>query len=447
MKIVIVGAGQVGLHLAKMLSDDDHDIILMDNDVEKLNSISSQIDLLTVNGYAQSFSDLKNAGVGKADLFVAVTPLEERNILSCTIAKDMGAKKTLARINNGEYLKENYKEKLQRIGVDELIYPESLAGKEVASSVKQVGTRQFLEFSGGKLLLMGIKIHNNAPVLNKTFEELSAIEAEVCAVAINRSGKTIIPRGKDQVLEGDIIFFTTTRSHMNHLFELTGKAIFPVKNIMIIGGSRIGQKAVERLGDGYNIKIIENDPKRCEEIADRLANALIICGDGRDLDLLREEHMENMDAFIAVTGSSETNILACHMAKQLGIKRTVAEVENNEFLATAESMDIGSLINKKLIAASYIYKYTLGANKVSQVKCLTAVNAEVFELIISEDSKIVGKPIKELGLPKEITLGGVISGENAHVVKGDTCLQVGDRLVVFALRSGLKKIRKFFSAC
>lgn len=446
MKIVIVGAGQVGLHLAKMLSDDDHDIILMDNDMERLNNIPNQIDLLTVCGYAQSFSDLKKASAGKADLFVAVTPSEERNILSCTIAKDMGAKKTLARINNGEYLKDQFKEKLQRIGVDELIYPESLAGKEVASSLKQVGTRQFLEFAGGKLLLMGIKIYSNAPVLNKTFEELSAIDPKLSAVAINRKGHTIIPRGKDQVLEGDIIFFTTIRSNMNRLFGLTGKAIFPVKNIMIIGGSRIGQKAVERLGDGHNIKIIESDPKRCEEVADRLGNVLVICGDGRDLNLLREEHMENMDAFIAVTGSSETNILACHMAKKMGIKRTVAEVENNEFLATAESMDIGSLINKKLIAASYIYKYTLGAN-VSQAKCLTAVDAEVFELIVSSKSKIIGKPVKDLDLPKEVMLGGLIRRDNAYIVKGDTCFYEGDKVVVFALRSGLKKLKKFFSSC
>lgn len=446
MKIVIVGAGQVGLHLAKMLSDDDHDIILMDNDEEKLTNISNQIDLLPVHGYAQSFSDLKKAGVGKADLFVAVTPFEERNILSCTIAKDMGAKRTLARINNGEYLKEIYKEKLQRIGVDELIYPETLAAKDVASSLKQVGTRQFLEFADGRLLLMGIKIHDNAPVLNKTFEQLSSVEDEVIAVAINRKGQTIIPRGKDQILNGDIIFFTTTRPHMNRLFELTGKAIFPVKNIMIVGGSRIAQKAVERLGDGYNIKIIENDPKRCEEIADRLGNVLVINGDGRDLNLLKEEYMQNMDAFVAVTGSSETNILACHMAKQFGIRRTVAEVENNDFLAAAESMDIGSLINKKLIAASYIYKYTLGA-KISQAKCLTAVDAEVFELEVSENSRIAGKAVKDLGLPKEVTIGGVLRGEGAYVVKGDTYLEEGDKVVIFALRSGFKKLKKFFLAC
>ena len=246
---------------------------------------------------------------------------------------------------------------------------------EVITSVKQVGTRQLIEFSGGKLILMGIKIRENAPVLNKSFEELSYIESEIRAVAINRENHTIIPHGHDYVRAGDIIFFITTRNYMNKVFELTGKEIFPVRNIMILGGSRIAQKTVERLGDHYNIKIIESDKIRSQKIADRLENVLVINGDGRNLELLKEERIERMDAFIAVTGNSETNILSCHMAKKLGIKRTVAEVENIDFMGIAESMDIGSLINKKLIAASYIYKYTLGA-QVAQAKCLTASEAE-----------------------------------------------------------------------
>lgn len=443
MKIVIVGAGEVGTHLAKMLSREDHDIVLMDDDTEKLNKLSSQVDLLTITGYANSFKDLKDAGVSKSDLMIAVTPYEERNIMASIMAKDMGVGRTVARINNGEYLEEKYKEKLRNLGVDELIYPESLAGKEVASSVKQVGTRQLIEFSGGKLILMGIKIRENAPVLNKSFEELSYIESEIRAVAINREAKTIIPHGRDYVRAGDIIFFITTRTYMNKVFELTGKEIFPVRNIMILGGSRIAQKTVERLGDNYNIKIIESDKIRSQQVADRFENVLVINGDGRNLDLLKEERIERMDAFIAVTGNSETNILSCHMAKKLGIKRTVAEVENIDFMGIAESMDIGSLINKKLIAASYIYKYTLGA-QVNQAKCLTASEAEVFELIATEGSKITQAPIKAIGFPEDAMLGGIIRGQMAFVAKGDSEVMPGDKVVVFALPSAIRKLDKFF---
>ncbi len=443
MKVVIVGAGEVGTHLAKMLSKEDHDIVLMDDDTEKLHNISSQVDLLTVTGYANSFKDLKETGIAKADLFIAVTPYEERNIMACVFAKDMGAQRTVARINNGEYLQEKNKEKLQRLGVDELIYPESLAGKEITTSVKQVGTRQLIEFSGGKLILMGIKIRENAPILNKTFEELSYIESEIRAVAINRENQTIIPHGRDYIKSGDIIFFITTRAYQNKVFELTGKEIFPVRNIMILGGSRIAQKTVERLGDHYNIKIIESDKVRSQKVADRFENVLVIHGDGRNLDLLKEERVERMDAFIAVTGNSETNILSCHMAKKLGVKRTVAEVENIDFMGIAESMDIGSLINKKLIAASYIYKYTLGA-EVAQAKCLTASDAEVFEFIAKEGSKITQQPVKDLSFPEDATIGGITRGSMSFVVKGDTMIQPGDNVVVFALPSAIRKLDKYF---
>ncbi|MGQ8336167.1 Trk system potassium transporter TrkA [Sunxiuqinia sp. A32] len=443
MKVVIVGAGEVGTHLAKMLSREDHDIVLMDDDNEKLLKLSAQVDLLTVTGYANSFKDLKETGISKADLFIAVTPYEERNIVACILAKDMGAERTVARINNGEYLFEKNKEKLRNLGVDELIYPESLAAKEIASSVKQVGTRQLIEFSSGKLQLMGIKIRENAPLLNKSLEELSFLEPEITAVAINRENTTIIPSGKDYIKNGDIVFFTTTRAHQNKVFELSGKEIFPVRNIMILGGSRIAQKTVERLGDQYNIKVIEASKERSQKVADRFENILVIQGDGRNLDLLKEERIERMDAFIAVTGNAETNILSCHLAKNLGVKRTVAEVENIDFMGIAESMDIGSLVNKKLIAASYIYKYTLGA-EVAQAKCLTASEAEVFELIAREGTRITQHAVKDLDFPQDAKIGGLIRGSKAFVAKGDTEIQPGDKVVVFALPSAIKKLDKFF---
>ncbi|WP_423127800.1 Trk system potassium transporter TrkA [Gaoshiqia sp. Z1-71] len=443
MKIVIVGAGEVGTHLAKMLSREEHDIVLMDDDTDRLIKSSSQVDLLTASGYANSFKDLKDAGTTKADLFIAVTPYEERNIFACIQAKDMGAQKTVARINNGEYLQEKYKDKLKNLGVDELIYPESLAGKEIATSVKQVGTRQLIEFSGGKLILMGIKIRENALIINKTLEELSYIESEIRAVAINRANDTIIPHGKDYLKSGDIVFFITTRAYQNKVFEMTGKEIFPVSNIMILGGSRIAQKTIDRLGEHYNIKIIDSDKTRCQQLADRFEHVLVIQGDGRNLGLLHEERIERMDAFIAVTGNSETNILSCHLAKKLGVKRTVAEVENIDFMGIAESMDIGSLINKKLIAASYIYKYTLGA-EVAQAKCLTATDAEVFEFIVKEGAKITEQPLKDISFPEDAIIGGVVRGSMAFVAKGDTVFQAEDKVVVFALPSAIRKLEKYF---
>lgn len=443
MKVVIAGAGEVGTHLARMLSNEDHDIVLMDDSLGKLSKISSEVDLMTVTGSAHSFYDLKQTGLAKADLFIAVTPFEERNVLACSMASYLGVGRTIARINNSEYLMKKYREKLNNLGIHELIYPESLAAKEVVASVKQTGTRQLIEFSNGKLLLLGIKVRQDAPILNKTFEELAQEKEHILVVAINRDNETIIPSGSDFIKDGDIVFFITTRVEQQRVFELTAKKTFAVKNIMFLGGSRIAQKAIEKLGDQYRIKVVEEDQEKCEQVAEKYANALVINGDCRNLKLLKDEGLEKMDAVVATTGNSETNILGCHLAKSLGVRRTIAEVENLAFMGLAENMDIGSIINKKLIAASYIYRFTLNA-AISKVKCLTASDAEVFEFIAKDDAKITQKPIKDLGFPNEAKIGGIIRGDDAFIANGDSQIQEGDKVVVFTLPSGIKKLERFF---
>ncbi|MCG6187026.1 Trk system potassium transporter TrkA [Maribellus maritimus] len=443
MKVVIAGAGEVGTHLARMLSNENHDIVLLDDSPEKLSKISSDVDLMTVTGSAHSFQDLKQTGLAKADLFIAVTPFEERNVLACSMASYLGVARTIARINNSEYLQERYRAKLNNLGIHELIYPESLAAKEIVASVKQTGTRQMIEFSNGKLILLGIKVREGAKILNKTFEELSQENDHILVVAINRGNETLIPKGTDFIKDGDIVFFITTRAEQQHVFDLTAKKTFDVKNIMFLGGSRIAQKAVEKLGDQYRIKIIEINREKCEKIADRFENALVINGDGRNLNLLKEEGIEKMDAFVATTGNSETNILNCHLAKFFGVRRTVAEVENLAFMGLAENMDIGTIVNKKLNAASYIYRFTLNA-EISKVKCLTASDAEVFEFIAKPNAKITQRAIKFLDFPDEAKIGGIIRGDKAFIAHGDSEIREGDKVVVFTLPSGIKKLEKFF---
>ncbi len=443
MKIVIAGAGEVGTHLAKMLSDESHDITLLDDSPEKLSKISTEVDIMTVTGSAHSFQDLKKTGLAKADLFIAVTPYEERNVLACTMASYLGVARTIARINNSEYLMENYRSKLRNMGVHELIYPESLAAKEITSSVKQTVTRQIIEFSNGKLILLGIKVRENAWVVNHSIQEIALKYDAVKVVAINRENTTRIPAKTDIVRDGDIVFFVVARINQQLVFDITGKKPFEVKNIMFLGGSRIAQKTIEKLGDQYRIKVIENDREKCEKIADKFSKVLVINGDGRDIKLLREEGIEKMDAFVATTGNSETNILSCHLAKSFGVKRTVAEVENLAFMSLAEKMDIGSMVNKKLNAASYIYKYTLNA-EISKVKCLTASDAEVFEFVAKPNAKITGKPLKEVGFPEEAMVGGIIRGEQGYIASDDTVIEEGDKVVVFTLPSGIKKLEKYF---
>ncbi len=443
MKVVIAGAGEVGTHLARMLSNENHDIVLLDEDPEKLSLISREVDLMTVRGSAHSFVDLKETGLAKADLYIAVTPLEERNVLSCAMASFLGVGRTIARINNSEYLQERYREKLKRMGIHELIYPETLAAKEIVSSVKYTATRQLFEFSGGKLILSGIKVRENAPVINQTLEELAPLLKNIVAVAIMRDRENIIPSGKDKILDGDIVYFVTDKATQKHLFDITGKEQYEIRNIMFLGGSRIAQKTIEKLGDQYRIKVIEENRDRCRLLADKFENILVINRDGRDMELLQEEGLGKMDAFIATTGSSEVNLLSCHLAKSCGVKRTVAEVENFALISTAETMNIGSIINKKLIAASYIYRFTLNA-EISNVKCLTLSDAEVFEFIARPDTRIVQKPVRELDLPAECKIGGIIRGEQGYIANGSTQIREGDKVVVFTLPSGIRKLDKFF---
>jgi len=443
MKVVIAGAGEVGIHLAKMLSVEDHDIVLLDDSPERLSEIGSDVDLMPVAGSAHSFSDLKRTGISKADLFIAVTPLEERNVLACSMASYLGAARTIARINNAEYLQNNYREELKKMGVDQLIYPESLAAKEIVASIKQTGTRQLIEFSGGKLLLLGIKVRRDAPILNKTFETLAAENENILVVAINRDGVTIIPNGSDCIKDNDIVYFVTTPKEQLRLFELTAKKTFEVRNIMFLGGSRIAKNTLEKLGEQYRIKVIEENIEKCEQLAERYGNILVINGDCRNLKLLQDEGIEKMDAVIATTNSSEINILGCHLAKTLGVRRTVAEVENIAFMGLAENMNIGSIVNKKLIAASYIYRFTLSA-AISKVKCLTSSDAEVFEFIAKNNTRIVQKPIMELDFPDEAKIGGIIRGEDGYIAHGNTQIREGDRVVVFTLPSAVRKLEKFF---
>ena len=446
MKIIIAGAGNVGTHLAKLLSREKQDIILMDDDEEKLTALSSNFDLLTVTASPSSISGLKEVGVKEADLFIAVTPDESRNMTACMLATNLGAKKTVARIDNYEYLLPKNKEFFQKLGVDSLIYPEMLAAKEIVSSMRMSWVRQWWEFCGGALILIGTKMREKAEILNIPLYELGGPNIPYHVVAIKRGTETIIPRGDDVIKLHDIVYFTTTRKYIPYIRKIAGKEDYAdVRNVMIMGGSRIAVRTAQYVPDYMQVKIVDNDINRCNRLTELLDDkTMIINGDGRDMDLLIEEGLKNTEAFVALTGNSETNILACLAAKRMGVEKTVAEVENIDYIGMAESLDIGRVINKKMIAASHIYQMMLDAD-VSNVKCLTFANADVAEFTVPAGAKITKHFIKDLGLPKGTTIGGMIRNGEGVLVTGDTLIQPGDHVVVFCLSMMIKKIEKFFN--
>lgn len=443
MKIVIAGAGDVGTHLAKMLSKENHEIILLDQKKEKIKALEANYDILAVIGSPTSLKSLREAQVPSADLFVAVTPYESTNLTACVLATNLGAQKTLARIDNQEYLYPKNKEFFKSVGIDSLIYPEMLAADEIVNGLKKGWVRQYLDFSDGALVVLATKIRSTSPLCKKQLSEAFVDNTKVRIVAIKRGNRTIIPSGKDHIYSGDIVYFITTQDGVEEVRIQSGKENFEIGSTMFLGGSRIGLKAIKELSHRMNIKVIEQDKEKSYKILEEVDNnALVINGDGRDLTLLKQEDIEEFDAFVALTENSETNILACLAAKKMGIKRTIAEVENMDYITMAENLDIGAIINKKIISASHIYQLILGGNV--SVKCLTFVDVLVVELVAESDSEITKAPLKDLKLPQNITIGGLVRDGKGIVAVGDTQIQNGDCVTVFCGEDTIKKVEKLF---
>ncbi|NDV93804.1 Trk system potassium transporter TrkA [Dysgonomonas sp. 521] len=444
MRIVIAGAGAVGTHLAKLLSAENQDIVLMDADKEKLNFLGSNLEMMTMTGSCTSLKDLMEVDIEDADFFIGVTPDESTNITACMLAANMGAKKTFARIDNYEYLLPKNKEFFERLGINSMVYPEMLAAKEIVSALKRPWVRQWIELCDGNIALAGVKVRENSELVDKHLFDLSSKDKKFHIVAIKRKNTTIIPTGKDQVLAGDIVFFTATRDNVNELPKIAGKESYEIKNVMIMGGSRIAIRTSQYLPDNTNIKLLESDKEKSYQLLEKLPkNVTVFHNDGRNAEFLLQEGIKEIDAFVAVTGNSEANILACMAAKRFGVRKTVAEVENMDYMSMAENLDIGSIINKKLITVSNIYRFLLSAD-VSNVKSLTIANADVAEIIARPNSRVTKKEVKKLVLPKNVTLGGLIRNGEPMMIDGDTLIEPYDHVVVFCLDDSLREAEKLF---
>lgn len=444
MRIVIAGAGAVGTHLAKMLSVENENVVLLDESEEKLGKMESLFDLQAIVGDPTKISALKSAGVDGAELFVAVTPDESRNITACILAHYLGAKKTIARIDNYEYLQPKHKAYFESLGVDTLIYPEQLAAEEIATNIKYSWMRQMLEFGDGALVMIGVKIRDNASIKDIPLKDFPN-DIPYHVVAIQRGDETIIPRGNDMIKVNDLVCFTTTSDQIQYMRTICGKEEFTeVNSLIIMGGSRIAVRTANLIPDNISVKIIESDINRCHKLLELVDDrVMIINGDARDTELLRSEGIDRTDAFIALGDSSETNILACMAARRGGVFRTISEIENIDYISMAESMDIGSVINKKKIAASTIFQMLLNTDVLS-VKCLSFIEAVVAEFPVREDSYITRKPVKSLGLPEGANIGGLIRNGEGMNVTGNTMIQAGDHVIIFCREHVLKKLEKFF---
>jgi len=448
MKIIIAGAGEVGFHLAKLLSYESQDITLIDSDKDSLSYAESHLDIRVLKGDATSISIMNDAQVSQSDLVIGVTSSETTNITLCLLAKQLGCKKTIARISNTEFI--DYKDliKFSEMGIDELISPEELAATEIKLLLSQSAFNDTYEFEEGLLIMVGVSLPSGAPFVGKTVQEAAQIfpELHFMPIALQRRGTqfTLIPRGNTEFKEEDQVYFITDRKGLEELYKLTGKKKEEIRNVMILGGSKVGTKAARDLCEQrFNVKIIEKDKNKAFEIADMLPNALVINGDCRNVELLEEESLESMDAFIAVTGNSETNIMSCLVAKSKHIKKTIALVENMDYFQISHSIGVDTLINKKLLAANNIFRYVRKGEVVALTR-LNNLNAEILEFVVKASSEVNGELIRELDFPREASIGGVIRQGKGNIALGDFRIQEGDRVVVCCLPSAIPRIEKLF---
>ena len=451
MKIVIAGAGEVGSHLAKMLSNESNEITVIDMSQERLENLKASADVITVEGNPSAIHVLQEAGISSADLFIAVNPSESQdvNIVSAMLAKKLGAKKATARINNEEYLTYENKYLFTEMGIDLMFYPEKIAAGEILDLLKRTASSDSLEFARGKLHMAVFKLEEDSPLIGMNMVEFSQLAQEegfkFRVVAISRKNDTIIPKFDTKFKYHDLVFIISKREGMDMLLKYVGKHNIEVNSVMILGGSPIGEMLAKQLSKQIDsIKLIEKNKEKCLDLSEKLPdNVVVVNGDGRNSDLLLEESIREYDAFVAVTNSTETNILACVAAKGFGIQRTIAEVENLEYIKLAESMGVDAVINKKLITASRIFKFTL-SNKVRFIKYMSGTNAEVLEYIVAPDTKSTKAALKDLNFPRNAIIGGVIRGNESYIAVGDTKIEAYDRVAVFALPDAVKEVDKFF---
>ncbi len=451
MKIIIEGAGEVGSHLAKMLSNEANEITVIDADQDKLSRLASACDVATIEGPSSTIHTLRQAGVDSADLFVAVNPYTSPgvNIVSALISTKMGCKKVCARVDNEEFLSYENKYMFTEMGIDLMFYPEKIASDEIVDLLRRTASTESMDFARGKLQMAVFKLEDDSPLLDLTLAEFTAAvqteRIQFRVVAISRNEKTIMPKPDMKFKYHDLVFIISKREGIGQIMQFLGKSNVEVNRVMVVGGGQIGEMVARNISKTIDsVKIIDSDTRRCHELSENTPdNVVVINGDMRNSDLLLEEGIKNMDAFVAVTGNDEQNVLACVVAKRFGVPRTVAEVENLEYISLAEQIGVDAVINKKMITAGKIFKMTL-SNKVRFVKYMSGTHAEVMEYIVAPGSRITAGPLKVIGFPENAVIGGVIRGNDSFIAVGDTCIEEYDRVAVFALPEAVKEVDRFF---
>ncbi len=446
MNIVIIGAGDVGYNLAKMLSYEKHNITLIENTSEKYSRAVNSLDAHVLHGSGTSFSLLEQANIRDADLLAAVSDSDEVNLLAAITAKQYGVDKIVARIKNKEFLEPDSPFNSEKFAIDLLIHPESIVAQSTVSLLKQSAATDFIEFANGQIVVMGIQLDRDLPFLKIPLAELAKQYQDFTfrIIAIHRKETTKIPSGDDILLPNDRIFVSVAKENVPDIVRITGKENVKIEDVMILGGGQLGFAIARELENEFNVKIIESNVDKTSDLADKLNRALVIKGDGLDLDLLAMEGIIDMDAYIAVTGDDETNIVSCLVAKHLGISKIISIINRTDYWPIIPAIGIDAYISKQLVTVNGILKF-IRRGAVVSVTSLPGIAAEVIELIPNKGSKITKKPLRKVGFPENAIVGAIMRKNHVFIPDGEAQIEAGDKVVLFALPSDIHDVEKLFN--
>jgi trk system potassium uptake protein TrkA len=448
MRIIVLGAGEVGFDVAQMLSRENHDVVVIDEVAGPLENVRSRLDVLTIQGNGTTVSVLKQAGVDICDMIIAVTSVDEVNVIACMVASRMGAGITIARVRSGELSHDEAVLKPEDLGIDHIIHPEESTADEIVRLIRRTSATDILSLADNDLQLVGIRLGDSSPTLYRSLEELAAEAPRLAfrVMGINRGLRTIIPRGKERLYLNDQVFALVRPGDFADLASLFGKSDAKLQNVMILGGSAVGERVAAALSADkqVRVKLIEPDRANAERLAGELNHVLVIHGEESDIDLLAIEGITDMDAFVGVKDDEASNLVTCLIAKHLGVPKAIAMLSTAAYLPISQRIGIDAAVNKKRAIASEVLRFLRGKHVLSHAT-VPGLDAEILELQAVESSPIAGKPLKEMTVPDGVLIGAVMRPNGTEVARGDTVITAGDRVIVFGLPGTIDKVLKLFT--
>ena len=447
MKALVIGAGEVGFDVARTLAMEQHDVIVIDTSSDALDNVHEKLDVMTVQGTGTSGEVLYESGIESADMVIAVTSIDEVNIIACMMADRLGVNTTIARVRSDELTRTQSVLKAGDLGIDLVIHPEESAAAEVVRLLRRAGATDVLPFAEGRLQLVGIRIDKESPVGGMQLRDLLSDHptATFRIMGIARGNRTILPRGDETLQPNDQLFVLARPDELAHVTQILGKSQTSMREVMILGGTSLGAKIALQVSseEGKYIKIIEPDREAAQKLAEELEDVLVIHGDPTDIDLLAAEGLGEMDAFVAVTQDEESNLVTSLMAKHLGVRKTISLLSKGAYIPISQTIGLDAAVSKKLAVSREIMRFLRGKH-VQSVATVYGLDAEILEIEAKREAPVTQGPLRDLSLPSGLLIGAVHYNGRVEVATGDTHIQAGSRAIIFVLPTSVSEAERYF---